>query len=178
MRMDMPAEEAELTAAAPPGLLGDARALRMHELKMKKKVCPSFSCMVALPSACPICTGVDSTPNALPCRKGWQAGAHGFYFILTIAKVDIWRAGHFTAAYTGGKGILVDQPDTFSDVFGCQERASPLLHDVVSVLRSRGVAHQPLAPTSDGLFWVDIALPGARSQRHAVMMHVFYDMAA
>ena len=48
---------------------------------------------------------------------------------------------------------------------------------VGSVLGLRSVAHQQLAPTSDGLFFVDIALPGARSQFCAVT-HGFYDMTA
>ena len=39
---------------------------------------------------------------------------------------------------------------------------------VGSMLRLQGVAHQQLAPTSDGKFFVDIALPGARIQLHAV----------
>ena len=39
---------------------------------------------------------------------------------------------------------------------------------VGSVLHLRSMAHQQLAPTSDGKFFVDIALPGARIQLHAV----------
>lgn len=48
-------------------------------------------------------------------------------------------------------------------------RDTALREGVASVLRSQGVAHQQLVPTSDGLFVADIALPGACFQHHAVM---------
>ena len=54
---------------------------------------------------------------------------------------------------------------------------SALRKSVAGVLRSRGVKPQQLGLTSDGLFVVDIALPGAGSQRHAVMRGI-YDVTA
>ena len=43
---------------------------------------------------------------------------------------------------------------------GTQDRGSELLQHVAGVLSSQGVTCQQLAPTSDGLYFVDLALPG------------------
>ena len=44
---------------------------------------------------------------------------------------------------------------------GTQDRGSELLQHVAGALRSQGVTCQQRAPTSDGLYFVNLALPGA-----------------